>query len=466
MTEYVLPNGLHITDRRHHRGLPTFAGDDGRLDLPNDSPPGDAVHTDAGTGNTYAPISVGPNASAGYGNTHVMHPRGAPHPAAWSGWPVDWSTSWSSSPSGMLGQWGRLCDVVFAALDLNSSILAAMPPTLIDGTEPKPERPWIRNPEPEVYPSWYAWSKEAFWSLVATGETFLYATSHDGEYPDRFMVVNPAFVQVDRVAGVLEYSIAGDVVDPADVLHIKYASWPGDLRGHGPLEVAGARLLACQALVQYSTNQAASGGQPPVVLRHPKRLNRVQMQQMQQDYVSARMSGMGLPAVLSDGTELDVLSSDLKDITVSELERFSEARVATLLGTPAYLLGINTGDTGTYANSTNVFDFHWRAFLRPRAEQVMEAMSGWLLPETWDIELNRDDYVRPSLFERAQSYSMLIGSGVLTPAEVRILERYHLPAGDDAPTTPPAPADATPPTVYGAGGRPVITNTNPTQGGI
>lgn len=474
-----------FTGNFHNRGLPTVG--DPRDNPPNDSPPGDAVHTQ--DGQSYAPTSVGPDASEGFGNTHVMHPSWAQGgmPSAWSGWPVDWQTP--TSEGGLLGKWGQMTDVVFAALDLNSSIIAAMPPYIVKGSEPQDDMPWLIDPEPEVYPSWYAFAKEAWWSLVATGEVFLYATSRyadsDGGRPRRFMVLNPAFVNVERNEGTIEYAIAGEPLDADDVLHIKYASWPGDLRGHGPLEVAGARLLAAHALTTYGSNMAASGGLPPAVLKNPRRLSRQQMAQMQEDWIRARMSNMGIPAVLADGTELDVLDSQLKDIALSELQKFSEARIVSLMGVPPQLLGLPTGDSNSYSNSTNIFDFHWRAYLRPRAEQVVKAMSSWLLPWQSAIELNRDEYIRPGLFERSQSYSMLIGAGVLSPDEVRKFERYSSRAGvapealsgatkpaqppqagqpytnDDNNASTPIAYDALGKPLYGTGGRPTTTNTNP-----
>lgn len=473
--EYRTSSGLIVTDRRHHvRGLPNL-GNDGRLDTtPNETLPGLDTHTVPGESpETYAPISVGPNASDGFGNSHVMHPPGM-SPSPWSGWPTGWTPPWSGGSAGYLGRFGSLVDIVYAAVDLNSSIIASMPPYIVKGTEPQPDLPWIDNPEPEVYPSWNAWAKEAWWCLVTCGEVFLYATESDNTgRPSRWMNLNPSFVNVDRIAGAIEYRVGGVVINPADVLHIKYVSWPGDLRGHGPLEVAGARLLAISAMLGYMANQATTGGIPPAILKHPKRLNRAQMKQMQTDWVEARMSALGLPAVLSDGTELDLLSPQLKDATISEAEKFSEARVSTLLGVPPFLMGLPSGDAGTYVNSTNIFDFHWRAYLRPRAEQMVTAMSGWILPAGEALELNRDEYIRPGMFERSQSYAMLIAAGVVTPEQVAQLERFSstfAPAALTGATTAPGaspigsnPYIAAADPMFAAGGRPATTNTQPNQ---
>lgn len=458
MSEYLTESGLLV--REYRRSLPGPA--DPRGNPPNGQPPGDnPPPTTANPPHDFSPISVGPDASDGFGNTHVA--TLGVDVQAWSGWPDQWATPlWGAGADGMLGALGGRVDIVFACLDLNASILASMPPYIVHGAEPQGAKSWLINPEPELYTSWDAFAKEVFWCYRAVGEVFIYALDRfaDG-FPSRFMMLNPSFVHVDRVNGRIEYSIAGQPLDSADVLHIKYASWPGDLRGHGPLEVAGARLLAIAALTKYATGLASTGGLPPAILKYPRRVSRTQIAQIQADWIRARVSGMGLPAVLADGVELQEISAQLADTALAELSKFSEARVANLLGVPPFLMGLPSADAGTYVNSTNIFDFHWRAYLRPPSHAVTEALSGWLLPRGWGVELNRDEYVRPSLMERAQAYSILIASQVLTPEEVRVIERFGPPlaasakSGADTTGTNPAsaePAPAQPP------GRPVITN--------
>ena len=433
------------------RGMPP------RDQPPNGQPPGvNPPPTTANPPHDYAPISVGPDGSFG-----------PPPVSAWSGWPDGWATpAWNSTTGGLMGQWGRLADVVFAAIDLNTSILSTMPPYLVKGAQPVPDPPpWVENPEPLVYASWDDFAKQLFWSYEAIGEVFVVATARyaDTGYPMRFMVANPAYVNVELVAGRSAYAIGGQPIDAADILHIKYASWPSDLRGHGPLEAAGARLLAVDALARYSTSLADNGGLPPAVIKYPKRVTRFQMRQMQADYVEARRSALAVPAILADGAELDTQSSSVRDMALTDLQRFNESRLSVLLGVPPSLLGLPSGDPGTYTNSTNIFDFHWRAGLRPKAAAVMAALSGWALPRGTAIELDRDEYIRPGMFERAQAYSMLIGSGVLTAQEVRVMERYRS-TGQVPPSggaTAPPPADTGTVVPFGTPGRPVTTNTSP-----
>lgn len=458
MIERETSSGLVV----HERSLPGP-----RDNPPNGEPPGvNPPPTTSNPPGDYSPISVGPDASDGFGNDHVAGLGGdwPVDPQAWSGWPNAWATpAWGAGGQSLLGPMGSRVDVVFACLDLNASILSTMPPYLVHGGQLDDSRSpsWLTNPEPELYASWAAFAKELFWCYRGVGEAFVYclARGSDG-WPLRYMMLNPSVVTVDRAGGAIEYRVAGVEVDPADVLHIKYASWPGDLRGHGSLEVAGARLLTVSALTRYATGLAEAGGLPPAVIKYPRRVNRKQIAQIQRDWLAARVSGMGLPAILADGVELQEIGGQLRDAALAELSKFSEARIANLLGVPPFLIGLPSADAGTYVNSTNVFDFHWRAYLRPEAFSVSKALSGWLLPRDWEVELNRDEYVRPSLLERAQAYQMLIANGVLSADEVRLIERYSgaSDAGPSSTTPPPTAPPAPLPEPARPNGRPVLTN--------
>jgi phage portal protein BeeE len=94
-----------------------------------------------------------------------------------------------------------------------------------------------------------------------------------------------------------------------------------------------------------------------------------------------------------------------------------------LLGVPPYILGLPTDDPMTYKNVSQVFDFHDRRYLKTAATRVMSALSGWALPRGQSVELNRDEYSRPDLLERAQAYEKLVTLGVLSAPEIRVMER-------------------------------------------
>jgi phage portal protein BeeE len=93
----------------------------------------------------------------------------------------------------------------------------------------------------------------------------------------------------------------------------------------------------------------------------------------------------------------------------------------------------------TYSNVSSLFDFHDRASLRPKANAVMTALSGWALPRGQSVELNRDEYSRPAIADRAAAYKILSEIGVMSVDEIRTMERLQ----GEAPRLPDPPEENT-----------------------
>lgn len=412
--EQVTSSGLVITDRRHNRS-----------DVPRDNVP-----------NENDPIgSVGPNVPMGFGDTHVMYPSSfAPVQAqAWNGWPVEWMTPMWGGAVGLSSIISR-SSIVWASIDLNASVISTMPVYTTKASVPQDSLPsWTSNPQPEVYVSWEEFMKELFTSYML-GEAFVWCTSRFATgYPATFLLLNPAWVNVEFIDGTRRYELGGvDITN--DVLHIRYTTWPGDAHGHGPLEAATNNLMGLEAMERYAATLAQRGGIPWGVLTHPGNLRGAQAGELQQAFVSARLSQLGAPAVLSGGVTLTPMTLNPRDMALLELRQFDEARLAVLLSVPPALLALPSGDSMTYSNIESFFDFHWRAYLRPKAQAIMAAFSHWALPRGVNVELNRDEYTRPAFGERVNAYKTLHdiidsnGQRGISVAEIRVLERM---AGSD-----------------------------------
>jgi len=329
---------------------------------------------------------------------------------------------------------GRLSDTAWVCIDLNASVLASMPPYLVGAADSLDDE-WLVNPDPDLYTSWEEFAKQVFWDYQL-GEAFVLATARYATgWPARFHVVPPWYVNVEMAEGRRRYYI-GDVEVTPDVLHIRYSSRVDDARGHGPLEAASTRLIAADVLARYGYGLAASGGVPSSVLEHPDELNAEQSAHLREQWVIARQSALGEPAVLSGGVTWKPTQVNPTEMALTELLVFNESRIAVTLGVPPYLVGLPAGaDSLTYSNSSQLFDYHWRAGLRPRASAVMKALSGWLVPRGTYVELNRDAYVQSEPLTRAQTYQILNsiqdeqGNPVLTVEQIREVERFAVTQG-------------------------------------
>ena len=226
-------------------------------------------------------------------------PRSRIVPSPWAGWPGDWATpAWN-------GRVDYLTDTAWACMDLNSQLLATMPPYLV-GASPTLPADWLNNPDPAEYSSWHGFARELFWEYQL-GEAFIVATAYySNGYPARFHVVPGWMMTVEMTASGRRYTI-GQLDVTADVLHIAYKMQTGEARGHGPLEAGAGRVIAARALNRYATSLASTGAIPNAVLKHPGNLTAEAAEDLKWQWVDARVSSMGLPAVLSGGVEFETL---------------------------------------------------------------------------------------------------------------------------------------------------------------
>lgn len=383
------------------------------------------------------PATVGPpDAVPGDPNGLVIIDEGPPIPppavfsSPWSGWPAEWATpAWQ-------GQFEELVDVAWGCLDLNSSIISTMPPYATKAGGLTDPAAWMANPDPDLYTSWADFAKQLWWDYQM-GEVFVICTARyaDG-FPARFHVLEPWLVDVEIGAdGRRQYRIG--TLDPGDdLLHIRYKATTGQARGVGPLDAGRNRMIAAGLLQRYASRVIGAGGVPYYVIKHPEELNKDQVGELQAQWYESRMNALGMPAVLSGGVEIEEMQISPADMTLLDLSKYNESRIAVLLGVPPFLAGLPSGgDSMTYSNVTALFDYHWRAGLRPKVEPVVAALSQWALPRGTDIEVNRDEYVRPGPLERAQTWQILTAIGALTAADVQQLERFMI-AGVTAPSAP------------------------------
>jgi HK97 family phage portal protein len=338
----------------------------------------------------------------------------------WSGWPAEWNTP-------ILGQFENLVDTAWMCLDLNGSIIATMPPYAVQSAGLVPSPTWLANPDPDLYTSWNEFAKQLWWDYQM-GEAFVICTARyaDG-WPARFHVVEPWLVNAEMGPdGQRHYNIGS--IDPGrDLLHIRYKSTTSAARGVGPLDAGQSRMVAAGLLQRYASRVVESGGVPYYVITHPDELGVDQIADLQAQWWTSRMNNLGMPAIMSGGIEIKTMQISPADMALLDLSRYTDSRIAQLLGVPPFLVGLPSGgDSMTYSNVTSLFDYHWRAGLKPKVDPVVNALSGWALPRGTSIEVNRDEYVRPGPLERAQTYQILVAIGALTAADVQHLERFAI----------------------------------------
>lgn len=370
---------------------------------------------------------------------NVMYPDGGWHAEAWDGWPVDWQTppsgpDWSGYGYGRHNDlWGKV-STAMNCVALNSMQLGSFPVYGVKNSAPFELPSWSLNPEPAMYSSWGEFMHQAVNSLLLRGEVVLYATGRYGSNNDgavaRFVALSPDVVDIEWIDGRKVISLGGAEIDPLDVCHVTYQSWPGRIRGVSPLEWAGHSMVTASVLEKYAANLASRGGIPWSVLKTRANVNKQQAEEIQNRWVSAAMRRDGAPAVMGGDTELVPLSISPRDMALLDLAEFSERRICAAFSTPAFLVNVATADSMTYSNVSQVYLGHWQALLRPIGQLLADGWSSWLLPRGSRMEFNPDRYTQPPLAERAAAWAVLFnivdpktGERAMSIEEIRAAER-------------------------------------------
>ena len=186
--------------------------------------------------NANPPSSVG--SGQGDGDPHGFEVEGeetqsralpAWHPSPWAGWPAEWSTpNWD-----MGSRFNELVDVAWRCLDINASVLSAMPVYRTSGGRIVESSSWMVNPDPRIYTSWAEFAKQLFWDFQM-GEAFIMRVdSFANSYPMHFRVVPPWAFHVEISNGERRYRL-GDITGPdvtSEILHIRPPPTAGTVSG-------------------------------------------------------------------------------------------------------------------------------------------------------------------------------------------------------------------------------------------
>jgi phage portal protein BeeE len=198
-------------------------------------------------------------------------------------------------------------------------------------------------------------------------------------------------------------------------------------------------MLTAGILAKYVREVVAVGGIQLQTLETDQELEPEDAKDLLNQWVASRAANLGHPPVLDQNVKLvDHKAVSPRDMAMLEISQFTESRIAQLLGVPPFLAGLPVtgggGDSMTYSNVSQLFDYHDRSALKPFASHVMEALSNWALPRGQAAELNRDEYTRPSFESRAQAWVALKTAGLITVEQFQEAERFNTDAAAPAIT--------------------------------
>lgn len=363
---------------------------------------------------------------------HVWGPRpgddGFPHGSAWPGYPDSWETPYftKSDDQGNSVLTKRL-STVWSCVDLISRQLSTMPTLITRDSRPQTPKAWQVNPEPLLYASWIDFAKCMINSLLMRGDAFLAVTARyaDG-YPARFVCLNPDLVHVEPEGdGQVSYWLGGVgqmYIEPDDLLHIKYQTWPGHPRGISPLEASWRNINSAETMAGYSGAMSGRGGVPNAVLESDSTLTQEQAEGLKGSWRKMIASNGFEPVILTKGLHYKALSLSARELALIDHRVFDEQRIASAYGVPLWLVGLPMADGLTYSTVEGTWDFFWRSNLRAFSHNIALAMSQWLLPADVYLRFIADELIRPQIKERYEAYKIGLDGGWLTVEEIRAAE--------------------------------------------
>ena len=187
-----------------------------------------------------------------------------------------------------------------------------------------------------------------------------------------------------------EYTPAGErfLLDPRDVVHIRFGLDPRDIRiGYSPLKALLREIFIDDEAANFSASILRNMGVPGLLVS-PKEGGRVpsadEVQQtkdfFREEFVKDRR---GEPLVMGAPTDVKQFGFDPNQLTLSALRDITEERVCAALGIPAAVIGFGAGLQQTKVGATmrELRKLAWVQSINPMQKTIGKELGRQLLPE-------------------------------------------------------------------------------------
>lgn len=257
-------------------------------------------------------------------------------------------------------------------------------------------------------------------------------------------LLDPDAVFYDRKARLYRvndyYNGIVESYKPSQIVHLKNRSLDGGYSGVSTIQYA-ARTLSLSATADSQTLDGLSSGntQRGIVTGANVVQGLGAVQDSFMTSVANRLSrdfSSGKAIVEVPGTvEFKPLSITPADAQLLETRKFSPYDICRFFGVHPDMVFVSGGSSNTYQNhATSQLSFYQQT-LAPILRQISTEMSCKLIPYSlrrkYKLEYDLDDVFVSDLKSRSEYYAKAIGSGILTPNEVRIKEGREPIAGGD-----------------------------------
>lgn len=311
------------------------------------------------------------------------------------------------------------------------------------------EPTWLETPNPALRLSRQDLVSAMLTSLLLRGNAYIFISrAPDSRLISGLEILNPDLVTPEISKGTpsdpaprgwVQYRVAGVLYGPADVLHVRGLTMPGEIVGLDPITHAAATMGTALAAQEYGSSFFANASLPPAYISVPGGLSESGATLMRKAWERLHLGSdnSGRVAVLTEGAEFRPLSLTPEQTQFIETKRFSIQDVARLFGIPPHLLADASNSTSWGSGLAEQNTAFSRYTLTPWVERLDWAFT-WLLrsegrqPNAF-VRIHLEGFERGSYSDRIDTYSAGLDAGIYTVDEIRRWE-------DLPPITSPDPS--------------------------
>lgn len=347
---------------------------------------------------------------------------------------------------------------LMACISLIADSVASLPLRGIrhvgDRTEPVAIPKWLDNSDEHTQ---YELIHMIVTSLALHGNAYVYIDRDvNTNTPVMLTPLHPTNVQVNIVNRQRYYTTNGTVIDPNNMLHMRWWTPPQSAVGLSPIEMQRNTIGLALAQARFVNQWYSEGATPSSVLEVDGDMTTDQAKVLQATWESSHRRKRR-PAVLTNGMKWKPITASAQDMELAESREQTINDIARIFRVPNYMIGAR-GDSQTYQNNESA-GMHFVTYtLLPWLVRIERALSG-LMVAPREIKFDTSAFLRANTTERVRAYQTAIMSGILTPNEARAREGQEPYIGGDefvmalpgAPMAgpgdnpPPAGVDAEPP---------------------
>lgn len=234
-----------------------------------------------------------------------------------------------------------------------------------------------------------------------------------------------------RIDGRAVYKVAGEDVEPFDMIHIKGLTLAGKhhLEGLSPVGYAAQTIGTALAAEEYGARFFSEGAQPAGVLASDQKIDDDVAKAMQARWLEAHGNRHRKPAVLGGGLKWESISLKPEEAQFLDTIKAKHTQIAGMYRVPPHLISDVERSTswGTGIEEQNLQFLTFT--LGPWIVRLERALSK-LLPRPQYVKFNLAALLRARLSERFRAYLMGRQGGWLSIDDVRALEEMSpLPDG-------------------------------------